>query len=213
MARLPPHPLAGLGVLLLALCLSANAMAIEEPTFTTTLTDGDFSLRTYAPMVIAETEVDGSLSDASSVGFRRIAGYIFGKNRAKEAGSQTIAMTAPVAATPTKIDMTAPVGATAIGGGQRFRIHFVMPSRYTLATLPTPLDPSVTLRAVPSMRTAVVRFSGFTGESRVDEETKRLRAWLAQRHLREVGAPTLARYNPPWTLPFLRRNEIIVPVE
>jgi SOUL heme-binding protein len=213
MTRSTAHPLARLGALGIALFLSMSAMAIEEPKFATTRTDGDFSVRNYAPMVIAEVEVEGSLSEASSAGFRKIAGYIFGNNRAKGSGSQSIAMTAPVAATPVKIDMTAPVGATALADGRRFRIHFVMPSQYTLETLPAPVDPSVKLKAVPASRAAVVRFSGFTGDARVEDETRRLRTWVAAQHLREVGAPTLARYNPPWTLPFLRRNEIILPIE
>jgi len=213
MFRLTPHPIARVSALCIALFLSANAMAIEEPTFKTTRTDGDFSVRNYAPMVIAEVQVEGSLSEASNAGFRKIAGYIFGNNRAKGSGSQSIAMTAPVAATPVKIDMTAPVGATALADGRRFRIHFVMPAHYTLETLPTPIDPSVTLKAIPASRTAVVRFSGFTGDARIEEQTRRLRAWVVAQHLREIGPPTLARYNPPWTLPFLRRNEIILPIE
>ncbi len=90
-------------------------------------------------------------------------------------------------------------------------MHFVMPAKYTMATLPVPEDPSVTLREVPAQRVAVRTFSGFVTESRVQEETGLLLGWMKERGLEPSAPPQLARYNPPWSIPFLRRNEILVP--
>jgi len=188
--------------------------AIEEPAFEIVRQDGDFEIRRYAPMIVAETLVEGDLWNASSDGFRVIAGYIFGNNTSvKGAGNEKVAMTAPVTmeAAPEKIAMTAPV--TSEAGGGRFRMHFVMPSQYTMATLPKPKDDRVTLREVPAQRMAAVRFSGFTGEGKVKERTEALLAWLEAQGMRPTAAPQLARYDPPWTLPFLRRNEVMIPLD
>jgi len=203
---------------LLALITPWTAMATEEPKFEVIERADAFELRRYAPMIVAETWVTGSLGDGSSEGFRRIAGYIFGKNKSRTSDeSEKIAMTVPVTMQPgvsEKIDMTAPV-TTETGGrtdaeGGRWRMHFVMPSRYTMQTLPLPLDPSVTLREVPEQRVAARVFSGFVTEHRVREETALLLAWMKERSLEPIASPQLARYNPPWSVPFLRRNEILV---
>jgi SOUL heme-binding protein len=187
--------------------------AIEEPAFETAKQSGEFEIRRYAPMIVAETRVEGDLWGASSEGFRVIAGYIFGNNTsAKGAGSEKVAMTAPVTveAAPEKIAMTAPV--TTEAEGSRFRMHFVMPSTFTLATLPKPKDDRVKLREIPARTMAVVKFSGFAGEGKVKEKTDELLAWMKAGGIEPAGAPQLARYDPPWTLPFLRRNEVMVPV-
>ena len=186
-------------------------MATEKPSYQSIEKTGDFELRLYAPMIVAETYVEGSFDQASTAGFRLIAGYIFGDNRAQDGASgQKIAMTAPVTMETgsQKIDMTAPV--TMEGGGGRWRIGFVMPSRYSMATLPTPNNPRVTLREIPEQRTAAIVFSGFAGEGKVKAKTEALLAWMAARGLEPVSAPQLARYDPPWTLPFFRHNEILV---
>jgi SOUL heme-binding protein len=91
-------------------------------------------------------------------------------------------------------------------------MHFVMPSRYTMATLPRPKDERVKLRELPPQRMAVVKFSGLAGEGKVKEKTGELEAWMKAEGLEAAGAPQLARYDPPWTLPFLRRNEVMVPL-
>jgi hypothetical protein len=203
-------PRRSVGALLLLL-IGGSAMAIEEPSFKSLLREEAFEVRAYGPRVVAETVVSGSLSEASNAGFRRVAGYIFGGNRLNDGASAAIAMTAPVTVSrSTKIDMTAPVTTRAEGAG--YRLQFVMPARYTLATLPAPLDPNVHLRELPASTYAVVRFSGWCGETKVADRTEALRHWIARRHLTPVGEPELARYDPPWQLPFLRRNEILIPV-
>jgi len=212
-------------------------MAIEEPAHEVMRSDGANELRRYRSFIVAETVVEGDLDAASSQGFRRIAGYIFGGNRSvrPDAGSsgsasERIAMTAPVTVEPAqassppgaseKIAMTAPVTVQAQGDGgeaspgssRRWRVHFVMPARYTLASLPQPLDPQVTLREVPGGLVAVRRSSGFSGQQKVQHETEALQAWVQAQGLRPSSGPQLARYDPPWTLPFLRRNEVMIPI-
>jgi hypothetical protein len=205
----------------------SGAHAIEEPAFEVIERDGRIELRRYSPVVVAETVVEGDLDTASSRGFRLLAGYIFGDNRPRAGvddakGAQKIDMTAPVTVEPAsvRIAMTAPVtvepqgapDADALSRGTRWVVRFTMPGAYTLATLPQPGNPAVTLRELPGARRAVVVFSGLAGEGKVREATAELLAWVSSRQLKVVGPPQLARYDPPWTLPFLRRNEVMVEV-
>ena len=184
-------------------------MAIEEPEFTLPLKEGDFELRDYAASVVAEVTVTGDRQAAGNKGFRLLAGYIFGGN----AKARKIAMTAPVTSLPNgeKIAMTAPV-IQSEGQAGVWLIRFTMPRRYALADLPVPNDPRVHLKDVPAARFAVLRFSGLTGLARVAAETARLMALAKSRGLSPAGPVSLARYNPPWTPWFMRRNEVMFPV-
>lgn len=200
---------------LCALLLSApeRAMAVAEPPFTVTLSEKPFELREYPGFIVAETWVEGDFDAAGRAGFRRIANYIFGDNIARAGDSEKIAMTAPVTMEPVgekgeKIAMTAPV--TMEAEGKRWRMHFVMPANYTLATLPKPKDPRIILREIPPHRAAVVRFSGLTTRNSMAERTGELRKWMQARGLDAVSAPQIARYNDPFTLPWNRRNEIML---
>ncbi len=186
-------------------------MTTERPAFQSLEKSGEFELRLYTPMIVAETTVEGSLDRATNTGFRLIAGYIFGDNRTQAGSSgEKIAMTAPVTveAASQKIDMTAPV--LVQGDAERWHVSFVMPSRYRLATLPLPNNPRVTLREIPERKAAAISFSGYAGEAKVKTKTEALSAWMAARGLEPLGSPQLARYDPPWTLPFLRHNEILI---
>ena len=218
-------------------------MAVEEPKFELLAQDGPegaLQLRRYAPAIVAETVVEGDRDTASTRGFKVIADYIFGNNRAagpvagaaEAQASEKIAMTAPVVAEPVdhsqKIAMTAPVVAEPVAGAgagagaaaaetllnsaTQWRIHFVMPGQYTLDTLPRPNNPAVHLRELPPMVFAVVAYSGLNTAARVQEKTRELQRWMASRNLQPLGAPQLARYDPPWTLPLWRRNEVQVQV-
>jgi hypothetical protein len=189
------------------------AMAIEEPKYQLLEKDDNFEVRLYEPMIVAETWIDGSLDEASSRGFRLIAAYIFGGNSSKQGESEKIAMTAPVSMVPSaeKIAMTAPV--TMEQKENRYRMHFVMPASYTMDTLPTPNNAKVTLRQIPAQKAAVLQFSWLAGEDKVAAQTTLLQQWLQSRGLEATSSPQLARYNPPWTLPFLRRNEIMINVK
>jgi len=196
-------------------------MATEEPQYQLLRKDGDFEIRKYAPMLIAETVVQGDMDTASSVGFRRIANFIFGNNEAPVAQQPAkIAMTAPVTIEPqsAKIAMTAPVtiepqAAASMQGTTNWRIHFVMPSQYTPATLPRPKDANVRVREIPEKFFVVRRYSGFNGQGRVQKEVEQTLAWISSQQLKPQGAPQLSRYDPPWTLPMFRRNEIMVEIE
>ena len=166
--------------------------------------------------IIAEVEVAGTLNDASSAGFKLIADYIFGNNtsRSKLNSNEKINMTAPVTMQKAekekseKISMTAPV--TMEQSGEKWRMHFVMPSKYTLATLPKPNNSAVIIRQVDGTKYAVHRFSGLAGKAKADEKIAELEKWLKSKNIKTIGKPELARYNPPWTLPFMRRNEVMI---
>ena len=198
-------------ILLIALIFTGTAMAIEEPKYSVLEKTPPFELRSYAPMILAEVRVEGDLDDASSQGFRLIAAYIFGQNQV----SEKIAMTAPVAVEEqavksAKIAMTAPVNIESNAG--QWTVSFVMPSEYTMDTLPKPLNSKVQLRQIPAVKRAVITFSGFSNHQKVAEKTLELEEWMKTKNLQATGTPKFARYNPPWTLPFMRRNEIQIDV-
>lgn len=184
-------------------------MAVEEPAFTTVIKDGAFEVRDYPALVVAEVTVSGDQKEAANKGFRLLAGYIFGGNKRRD----SIAMTAPVAQQPSseKIAMTAPV--TQIQNAGMWTVRFTMPSTYTMDTLPEPNDPNVHLRSLPPERFAVLRFSGLARKGDVEAKSQELIAAVAAHHLRASGSVSLAQYNPPWTLWFMRRNEVMIPVE
>ena len=186
-------------------------MAIEEPKYSIVETDDKFELRAYAPMIIAEVSVQGSLKSASNQGFRLIADYIFGNNIASNGEKQKVAMTAPVTvqAQPKLLNVTQQGGAQE----QEWKVHFVMPSEYSMSALPKPNNPKVELKEVSQRYYASLRFAGLTGEKKVTRKIKELQEWMATKNLTAKGQPELARYNPPWTLPFARRNEVLIEVE
>ena len=182
--------------------------AIEEPTYTVVQKTDVFEVRKYEPYLVAEVLVPGPASEAGSQGFRLLGGYIFGKNK----GERKLEMTAPVAQTPVeppvpvKLEMTAPVTQASAPGG--FLVQFVMPKGYTLATLPEPLDARVKLREVPGKSVAVIRFSGSWSQNLYNEQLELLKAALSKANILTQGEPVSSRYNSPFSLPFMRRNEI-----
>jgi len=198
------------GVLALGAGLSGPVMSnVEQPQYRVVEQHGDIELRDYPPMIVAETEVAGTRSSAINAGFRTIADYIFGNNLA----ARKVAMTAPVLQQNSpraseQIAMTAPVSQQ--GDGSTWRVRFIMPAGYTMATLPTPKNPAVLLREIPARRYAAIRFTGLAGEDSLRRHTEQLRSYLDSRQLAAPGPPSYAFYNPPWTLPFLRRNEVLL---
>ncbi len=183
-------------------------MATEEAAFNLVLKEGAFELRDYLPRIVAEVTVTGTQQEAGRKGFRKLAGYIFGGNTT----ARRIEMTTPVSKVRSgqKIAMTAPVSQIAEGG--EWVVRFTMPAAIDLADLPTPNDPSVTLKTMPAERLAVIRFSGLARETSVTGETRKLQACVQSHGLEVTGAVSQARYDPPWTPWFLRRNEVMVPV-
>ena len=180
------------GALLLAGAAAASrtASGVEEPAFRVDVADGDLEIRQYAPVIVAEIVVEGDWRAAGNAGFRRLANYIFGAND----GGRTVAMTAPVAQERR---------------GANWVVAFTMPSEYSLDRLPVPDDPAIRLRPVGERRVGAIRFSGSWDAERFDAKAAELRRWLASKGETTIGEPVAARYNPPWTPWFLRRNEIL----
>jgi hypothetical protein len=175
----------------------------DEPAFSLERRAGELELRRYAPMIEARTWVEGADFDrALEAGFRRLAGYIFGGNARRE----ELAMTGPVTAQGERLAMTGPVQARAVGGGHE--VAFVMPVGRTLASLPRPTDPRVELLEVPERRIAVLRYRGRYRSERVEREARRLRALVSASGLVAAGEPMFAGFDPPSTVPWLRRNEL-----
>lgn len=198
-------------IALLLLTFMGNAMATSEPKFELLEKSDAFELRQYDSIIIAEVLVDGDMDEASGKGFRLLADYIFGNNISQSGQKAKIAMTAPVTLKPQseKIAMTAPVSIKA--DAQQWRVHFVIPAEYTMETLPKPNNSQVKIREISGRKVAVIRFSGLVNEEKTAQKTKELQDWMASKKLEALNSePELARYNPPWTLPFLRRNEIII---
>jgi hypothetical protein len=183
------------------------AMAIEEPPYSVLHSYDGFEVRRYAPYLVAETLVNAPAEEAGNQGFRILAAYIFGQNK----GARSIEMTAPVVQSPRTIAMTAPVVQTGSPGA--FAIQFAMPAGWTLATLPQPNDPRVTLREIPARTVAVIRYSGTWSQGHYSEQLAMLRQDLAREGLRSHADPIWARYDAPWKPWFLRRNEIWLPLD
>ena len=205
--------------LLFAPAATAQVFSLEDPAFEVLAKSADYELRSYKPMVVAEVLVQGDMAVAGKEGTQLIKDYIFrkGVNDSVDAGQRAdekISMTVPVTMekTPEKISMTVPVTMES-NAGTGYRLHFVMPSKYTLQTLPKPTDPRVTLRAIPAQKVAALRFSTFSTEANIAEQTALLRNWMAQRGLKAAGEPQFARYDPPFVPPMLRRSEILMAVE
>lgn len=209
-------------IIALAAALMASACSTvgvrsgtEEPAFTEVARVGEVEIRTYGERIAAQTVVSGSSEAARNRGFQRLAGYIFGGNTSRA----SIAMTAPVAQAADdpapgrsqSIAMTAPVAQTATGQ-DRWTIQFFMPAEYTMASLPAPRDPAVVLAVVPAETYAVLRFSGLGSARTVAEKQAELEAALSGSPWTRVGDPVVWFYDPPWTLPPLRRNEVAVRV-
>ena len=182
---------AQLWVFLSTLVAGMSANAIEEPAFEVRQRwdEEQIEIREYAPRIMAVTE----MAERENDGFRVLAGYIFGGN----AREQEIAMTAPVQQT-----MSGPA-----------EMAFMMPAEYAFDELPEPNDARVAFRQAPAYTAAVIRFSGWANAEKADANWQKLRGFLIREGIEIVGEPTLNQYNPPWTLGFLRRNEIIVPVK
>jgi hypothetical protein len=185
---------------------------VEEARYDVLIADDHYELRQYEPMVIAETCIEGDFDQAGNQAFRKLFGYISGDNTS----TSEIAMTAPVIADTgrpgngEKIDMTVPV--LEQKNDQCWRYMFVLPAGYTIQTAPQPLQQDVKLSSQPQKRVAVIRYPGSSDENAIDEKTVQLRQWINANDLTAVSEPRWAGYNPPWTLPFLRRNEVMIDV-
>jgi len=179
----------------------------ETPKYEVLQSEGNKEIRSYPSYIAAKTVVKGEFKEVQNEAFRILAGYIFGDNEKK----QKLSMTAPVVQEKPghqKLAMTAPVVQSATEEG--WVMSFVMPSEYKMSDLPTPNDKRVVLEDVPAKTIGVIRFSGFWTASTNQEKAKELKEWLVAIGKYEIAAePGFAGYDPPWTLPFLRRNEMM----
>ena len=191
------------------LFVSCATVGIEKVQYAVLEKDRAIEVRDYKAYLVAETRVDSDFKDAGNVAFRRLFNYISGANQTKE----SIAMTAPVEqqAASEKIAMTAPV--TQQASGDKFVVSFVMPAKYTLDTLPQPTDPAVVVKEVTGYKAAVIRYSGTWSQKRYQAKKAALEAFIKDNGLTAAGEPIWARYDPPFQLWFLRRNEVVIPIE
>ncbi len=184
------------------------ALALEQPKYAVVQSNPVYEIRKYEPYIVAEVIVPGPETEAGNQAFSLLGGYIFGKNK----GERKLEMTAPVVQTPvttatsTKIEMTAPVVQTPTSNG--FLVQFMMPSAYTLATLPEPLDAKVKLREVAGKTVAAHTYSGSWSQNNYDEHLAILKEALVKAGVKTQGEPLYSRYNAPFVPWFLRKNEI-----
>ena len=180
---------------------------LEKPGYKVIQTEQNIEIRQYEPMIIAEVEVDGKREDAIRDGFRLIADYIFGNNTVQ----RDIAMTAPVQQQENqKIAMTAPVQQQSTG--RSWQISFVMPSKYSMETLPEPKNDRVRLKEILTKKFVVIEFSGTNSNENVTKHENQLMNYTEANQIKIIGSPKYAFYNAPWTLPFMRRNEVMIEI-
>jgi hypothetical protein len=196
-------------LLLICSCSAEKNLGFEQAKYTVIEKQGKFELRQYEANIVAQTAVEGDFHAVGNEGFSRLFNYISGKNRSK----QSIAMTAPVnqQVNNEKIAMTAPVNQQKVEG--KWLISFMMPSKYTIQTLPEPMDSSIELKEIPACKIAAVRYSGTWSRKRYDENKTQLEEFIKNKGLKIVDTDIFARYDPPFQLFFLRRNEVLIPVE
>ena len=180
---------------------------VEKPDYKVIQSEQNIEIRQYEPMIIAEVEVDGKREDAIGDGFRLLADYIFGNNTVQ----QVISMTAPVQQKENqKIAMTAPVQQQSTG--KSWRMSFVMPSKYSMDSLPVPNNNRVRLKEILTKKFVVIEFSGTNSNENVTEHENQLMNYIEANQIKIIDSPKYAFYNPPWSLPFLRRNEVMIEI-
>lgn len=202
------------GVLVLGACGVFGGPSAPEPAYEVLRDEPPFEIRVYPALAVAITPMGAGIGEGTGGAFQRLFGYISGDNRTE----REVAMTAPVIQQPEKdekgkkIEMTAPVLQQPDGEGE-WRMLFVLPADMTAETAPVPAEESVRIDTLPARRVATIRFSGFLRDSNVVEARERLLHWMQAEGLSPAGPAEVAGYDPPWTLPWFRRNEILIPVE
>ena len=186
-------------------------MAIETPKYAVLQKDGKFEIRKYDGYINASVEVESDYNHALGEGFNILADYIFGNNRAKT----TIEMTAPVTEQTVKgkkIEMTALVTAKKVGEGRRHLVSFTIPAKYTLDSLPQPVNTAISINQVGPYKAAVLKFSGYMNEKTTAKKIQELQVWLKTNKFDAKSGFITAQYNPPWIPGPFRRNEIIAEI-
>ena len=181
---------------------------VEQPNYQVIKSEQDFDIREYVPMITAEVKVQGKRDEAITEGFRILADYIFGNNTIQEKTAMTASAKQE---NKEKIAMTAPVQQQLQNG--IWKVSFVMPAKYQMHTLPKPNNAIVTINRILKKRYVVIQFSGLSSNENIEHYEKLLMQYVKTENIKTVGLPTYAFYNPPWTLPFMRRNEIMFEIE
>jgi hypothetical protein len=195
--------------LFLTACSLFGIQSAQEAGYEVQLANQRIEIRLYTPLLTAQTDVAGDYKNAANKAFNRLFLYITGNNKKQ----QKIAMTAPVfqEQQSEEITMTTPVLQEKTG--QIWLMSFVLPGQYSLSTAPIPLDPEVRLKELPAKKIAVIRYSGSLSEQAIEINTLELKNWLLENGYKSISNARSAAYDPPWTLPFLRRNEVHIDIE
>ncbi len=212
MKSIVKNAIAGVSMVLLCGCSVFGQPGVEIAPYSVIESESEFEVRHDDELLLVSTAMTED-SDDSDTAFRALFKYISGANRRKP----KISMTAPVvtdqaAEEGQKIAMTAPV---LMGKEESLRgsvMSFVLPSEFTMETAPIPSNPDVFLSITSDLTVAVIRFNGLLREGNKQKNTDKLEQWISQKGYTVTGSPKSAGYNPPWTLPNLRRNEILIPV-
>jgi hypothetical protein len=197
---------------LLAGCSVINQRTGEEALFSSLAVDGDYEIRLYEPVIIAQTAVSGKYSTATRTGYNRLTDYVSGNNRAK----QTVSVNPPISVISgdkkqPKVELTLPYFEEYIDG--TWLISVAMPESYRLETLPKPVDSSITFKVLPRLKTAVINFTGYKSEGLISRNSALLNQWIAKNALTPTSSARSVIYDSPWTVPLLRRHEIHINVE
>lgn len=191
-----------------AIFLGSIMSNVEQAKYVVIKSVGNLEIRDYEPQIVAEVQINGEREEAINQGFNLLAGYIFGDNKA----NKKVQMTAPVTQQQSeKIAMTAPVTQQR-GDSGIWTVCFVMPRGYSMETLPVPKNDMVKLKEASTKRFAVIRFSGTANQKLLAQQLNKLELFVMQHDLKPIANPTYAFFNPPWTLPFLRRNEVMIEI-
>lgn len=185
---------------------------IEEPKYELVEKKDGYEIREYASYIVAEVEIEWDMKTALNQGFRLLAGYIFGENTQKESVKMTVPVMEMSAWMSESIKMTVPVIESLASSGKRI-IAFTMPSKYTLDTLPKPSNANIWFRTVEKSRRAVLQYSWYATEARVDQKKKLLTNALIRDGFNIKWEIISAQYNPPLSFPPLRRNEVMVDIK
>ena len=183
-----------------------------QPTYQVLKQHGKIELRQYDGMLLATTNVDDDRSAAINTGFKRLAGYIFGRHTSTD--ESNIAMTAPVIQSKpvkktSRISMTTPVIQTNPGDqDQTWQVAFIMPKHYSKDTIPKPIDNNIIHMTQKSSEYLTLRFTGLINSKRLDQKAMLLKAYAQKHDIELTGEPIFAFYDPPWILPWLRRHEV-----
>ena len=198
-----------LTTLFLTACSVFGIRSAEEPHYQVLNDYGHIQIRLYPSLVVAETGINDDYKNSSNQGFQRLAGYIFGNNKKQ----LKMAMVAPVVQEQKaeSLAMTAPV--IQQKSGSLWLMAFVLPKDYSVSTAPIPLDSTVIIKDIPEKKVAVIRYSAFLSEQAIENKSEELKNWLTQQRQKAISPARSAAYDPPWTLPFLRRNEVHIDIE